>query len=186
MSDFTLMYGDEAIPVAGDFPPVGSFLPSFMLVDEHKHDIALEAFAGQAKVILTLLSLDEDEHGGMALLHDTRRFLEAWPGLQLIVVCVDSPSSLLRSRREHGLPGIVLLSTLRGRDFHKQYGILACGYPLSGYTAPSILIAGGDDTIHYAERLGNTSGRFDQHAISALLSLGATEDEAADGQGEAP
>lgn len=177
MHDFILQYGDESITVSGEFPQPDSYLPSFMLVDEHKRDIALEAFAGQPKVILTLLSLDEDEHGGLALLQDTRRFLENWPALQLIVVCVDSPSSLLRSRHAHGLPGVILLSTLRGRDFHKQYGVLASGYPLSGYTAPAILIADGDNVILYAERLHNSTARFKQHDIATRLQLAATPDD---------
>jgi len=177
MHDFILQYGDEAIPVSGEFPQPDSYLPSFMLVDEYKRDIALEAFAGQPKVILTLLSLDEDEHGGLALLRDTRRFLESWPALQLIVVCVDSPSSLLRSRHEHGLPGVTLLSTLRGRDFHKQYGVLASGYPLSGYTAPAILIADGDNVILYAERLRLSNGRFNQHEIALRLQQAAPPDD---------
>jgi len=169
MSDFTLQYGDEAIPVSGQFPAVGQYLPSFMLVDEHKRDIALETFKGQPKVILTLLSLDEDQHAGLALLQDMRRFLEAWSGMEIIVICVDSPSSLLRSRHEHGLPGITLLSTLRGRDFHKQYGVLAMGYPLSGYTVPALLLADGDDVVRYAERLTNSTGHFDKTAIRPVM-----------------
>ena len=176
MNDFTLLYGDDTIPVAGTFPQPGQFLPSFMLVDDHKRDVALEAFGGQPKAIITLLSVDENEHGGLALLQDTRRFLEAWPELSVIVISVDSPSSLLRCRQEHGLPGVTLLSTLRGRDFHKQYGVLAMGYPLSGYTVPSILIADGDDLIHYAERLHNSSGRFKQQAIAALLAAASAPD----------
>ncbi|NWK77081.1 thiol peroxidase [Aquitalea sp. LB_tupeE] len=176
MSDFILQYGDEDIPVAGDFPQVGHFLPSFMLVDEHKRDLALENFAGRPKAIITLLSVDEGEHAGLALLQDTRRFLESWPELAIIVITVDSPSSLLRCRQAHGLPGVSLLSTLRGRDFHKQYGVLAMGYPLSGYTAPAILIADGDNLIHYAERLHHTTDRFNQHAIAALLTADPEQD----------
>ncbi len=169
MSEFMLRYGDEAIPVVGDFPETGDCLPSFMLVDESKQDIALERFAGEPKVIVTLLSLDEEEHGGMDLLRKIRRDLAAWPMLRLIVISVDSPSSLQRARREHGLPGVVLLSTLRGRDFHKQYGVLAMGHPLSGYTAPAILIADANDRVYYAERLASTTGHFDMDAITALL-----------------
>jgi thiol peroxidase len=81
----------------------------------------------------------------------------------------------------HGLPGVSLLSTLRGRDFHKQYGVLAMGYPLSGYTAPAILIADGDNLIHYAERLHHSTGRFNQHAIAALLTAGPEQDTATPG-----
>jgi thiol peroxidase len=62
-----------------------------MLVDDHKRDLALEALPVNPKAIITLLSVDEDEHGGLALLQDTRRFLESWPELAIIVITVDSP-----------------------------------------------------------------------------------------------
>lgn len=104
MSDFMLQYGDELLPVEGDFPQVGAYLPSFMLVGDGKQDVALESLGGVPKLILTLLSLDEYEHGGQYLLQETRRFLERWPQIGLVVITVDSPSSLARARREHGLP----------------------------------------------------------------------------------
>ncbi|WP_230369381.1 hypothetical protein [Paludibacterium denitrificans] len=49
MSNFQLLYGDEALQVSGNFPQAGETLPSFMLVDEGKHDVALEAFVKQAQ-----------------------------------------------------------------------------------------------------------------------------------------
>ncbi|HJV05823.1 MAG TPA: redoxin family protein [Chromobacteriaceae bacterium] len=168
MSNFQLLYGDEALQVSGNFPQAGETLPSFMLVDEGKHDVALEAFAGKPKVLLTLLSLDEEEHGGMRLLRATRRFLERWPHVQLLVVTVDSPSSLARTRQEHGLPGVALLSTLRGRDFHKSYGVLITDYPLTGYTSPAIWLADSQDKILYAERLSNTLNDFDFETLAKL------------------
>lgn len=169
MSDFMLQYGDELLPVEGDFPEVGAYLPSFMLVGDGKQDVSLEGLGGVPKLILTLLSLDEYEHGGQYLLQETRRFLERWPQISLVVITVDSPSSLARARREHGLPHVTLLSTLRGRDFHKHYGVLIREYPLSGYTAPALLLADGSNTIHYAERLRNTQDLFDFERINHLL-----------------
>ncbi|OHX14900.1 redoxin family protein [Chromobacterium sphagni] len=169
MSDFWLQYGDEMLPVIGDFPRVGDYLPSFMLVDDHKRDVALESFANAPKLILTLLSVDEDEHAGLFLLRETRRFTERWPHLKLIVITVDSPSSLARARQEHGLPQVALLSTLRGRDFHKRYGVLIAEFPLSGYTAPALLLADGDNVVYYAERLINTRDFFDFDTVNTLL-----------------
>ncbi|OWY39795.1 thiol peroxidase [Xenophilus sp. AP218F] len=175
MSDFQLQYGDDFLPVDGDFPRAGDYLPSFMLVDDQKRDVALERFVRSPKLILTLLSLDEDEHAGIFLLRETRRFAERWPQLKLIVISVDSPSSLARARQEHGLPNVTLLSTLRGRDFHKHYGVLIKEYPLSGYTAPALLLADGDDVIHYAERLANTRDYFNFDALNALLEQAETQ-----------
>ncbi|QEL56410.1 thioredoxin domain-containing protein [Chromobacterium paludis] len=171
MTDFWLQYGDEMLPVIGDFPKVGDYLPSFMLVDDQKRDAALESFMGP-KVILTLLSVDEEEHGGILLLREVRRFLDRWPHLKLIVITVDSPSSLARARHEHGLPHTTLLSTLRGRDFHKRYGVLITEFPLSGYTAPALMLADANNVAHYAERLSDTRALFDFEAIEALLLQG--------------
>ena len=152
MEDFWIQYGDDMLPVIGDFPRKGNYLPSFMLVDDQKHDAALESFSHTPKLIVTLLSVDEDEHAGLLLLRETRRFLDGWPHLKLIVITVDSPSSLARARHEHGLPNIALLSTLRGRDFHKRYGVLITEYPLSGYTSPSIILADAANVVHYSKR----------------------------------
>ncbi|WP_236687467.1 redoxin family protein [Chromobacterium subtsugae] len=172
------------LPVIGDFPRKGNYLPSFMLVDDQKHDAALESFSHTPKLIVTLLSVDEDEHAGLLLLRETRRFLDGWPHLKLIVITVDSPSSLARARHEHGLPNIALLSTLRGRDFHKRYGVLITEYPLSGYTSPSIILADAANVVHYSERLANTRDLFDFDAIEALLQEGEQQAMAAEREAE--
>jgi thiol peroxidase len=152
-----------------------------MLVDDHKRDLALEALPVTRKSSSPCYRLMKTSMADWHCYRTPGVFWKAWPELAIIVITVDSPSSLLRCRQEHGLPGVSLLSTLRGRDFHKQYGVLAMGYPLSGYTAPSILIADGDNLIHYAERLHNSTGRFNQHAISALLTAGPEQDTATPG-----
>ena len=184
MEDFWIQYGDDMLPVIGDFPRKGNYLPSFMLVDDQKHDAALESFSHTPKLIVTLLSVDEDEHAGLLLLRETRRFLDGWPHLKLIVITVDSPSSLARARHEHGLPNIALLSTLRGRDFHKRYGVLITEYPLSGYTSPSIILADAANVVHYSERLANTRDLFDFDAIEALLQEGEQQAMAAEREAE--
>ncbi|UTH72391.1 thiol peroxidase [Chromobacterium sp. IIBBL 290-4] len=185
MSDFWVQYGDDMLPVIGDFPRKGDYLPSFMLVDDQKRDAPLEGFSHTPKLILTLLSVDEDEHGGLYLLRETRRFLDRWPHLKLIVITVDSPSSLARARHEHGLPNVALLSTLRGRDFHKHYGVLITEIPLSGYTAPSILLADAGNVVHYSERLANTRDFFNFDAINALLYEGEQKALEAEREAEA-
>ncbi|SCK07335.1 redoxin family protein [Vogesella sp. LIG4] len=170
MAQHFLRYGDESLAVAGSFPETGQILPSFMLVDEHLRDVSLEAFLGRTKLVLTLLSLDA-EQGGLALLQELRRKLEGWSLLQFIVISVDSPFSLHRSRKEHGLPNVVLLSTLRGRDFHKHFGVLLQDYPLAGMTCPALWLVDDNDRILYAQRLDDVDDDFDLARIrSALLS----------------
>lgn len=179
MTQFRLLYGEYILPLLGELPKQGDALPSFMLVDDQFNDVALAQFTGQPKAIITILSLDENEHGGMRLLRETLRILERSPTLQIIVVSVDSPSTLRRVRKERGLPRVTLLSTLRGRDFHKHFGVLITEYPLSGYTAPSILIADAENTILYGERLRDTLDdfKFDQMA-PALEAIATAEAEA--------
>jgi thiol peroxidase len=165
MNQFRLIYGEDILPVIGDFPVAGSRLPSFMLVDGRFNDVALGQFTGAPKVIMTLLSLDENQHGGMRLLKETLRVLERWPLLRIIVITVDSPSTLRRVHKEHGLPGVTLLSTLRGRDFHKHFGVLINEYPLAGYTAPALVLADADNTVLFAERLRDTLDDFSHTEI---------------------
>lgn len=169
MSDFQLQFGDETLKVDGSFPEVGTYLPSFMLVDEHLNDLALEHFRTEHKVLISLISIDEEEHGGLRLLRTLHRHLERWPTLKVLAISVDSPFALHRARREHGMPGTVLLSTLRGRDFHLHYGVLIKDYPLAGFTAPSLILADKDDVILYAERLGDTRGEFDWNALHLAI-----------------
>jgi len=170
MKPFRLLYGEEILPIIGDFPEIGSHLPSFMLVDDQFSDVALGQFSNGPKAIITLLSLDETQHGGMRLLRDTLRFLERWPQLQIVVISVDSPSTLRRIHKEHGLPRTILLSTLRGRDFHKHFGVLITEYPLAGYTAPALIIADAGNTVLYSERLRDTLDDFSHHAIQENMS----------------
>jgi len=179
MNQFKLIYGEDILPIMGEFPGPGSHLPSFMLVDDRFNDVALGQFTGATKVIITLLSLDETQHGGMRLLQETLRFLERWPHLQVIVVTVDSPSTLRRIHKEHGLPRVTLLSTLRGRDFHKHFGVLISEYPLAGYTAPALILADANNTVLYSERLRDTLDDFTHSAIQNCLEALAAAEEAA-------
>lgn len=178
MIQFKLLYGEEILPVIGEFPAVGTHLPSFMLVDDHFNDVALAQFSSGPKVIITLLSLDEDTHAGMRLLRETLRALERWPQLQIIVISVDSPSTLRRVHKERGMPGVTLLSTLRGRDFHKHFGVLITEYPLAGYTAPAIILADADNNVLYSERLRDTLDDFTLAPMQSVM----TAIEAADAE----
>lgn len=154
------IYQEEALEVSGNFPEAGHTLPSFMLVDEQLRDVSLERYLGRVKLVVTLLSIDA-EQAGLTLLQDLRRALEAWPLLQFIVITVDSPFSLARARREHGLPHLVLLSTLRGRDFHKHFGVLMQDIPLAGVTCPALWLVDEQDHIHFAQRLEADDQGFD-------------------------
>ena len=164
------IYKEETLEVAGSFPEAGQTLPSFMLVDEQLRDVSLERYLGRVKLVVTLLSIDA-ESAGITLLQDLRRALEAWPLLQFIVVTVDSPFSLRRARREHGLPQVVLLSTLRGRDFHKHYGVLLQDIPLAGVTCPALWLADEQDTIHFAQRLDADEHEFDLASLREKLAI---------------
>lgn len=161
-------YHDDTLAVGGQFPEAGHTLPSFMLVDEQLRDVALERYLGRVKLVLTLLSLDDEEYG-LPLLQDVRRALEAWPQLQFIVITVDSPFSLRRARQAHGLPQVVLLSTLRGRDFHKHFGVLLQDTPLAGMTCPALWLADGKDDIHFAQRLSSAEQAVDLVGLRQAL-----------------
>lgn len=169
MEQAKLIYGEEILPIIGDFPTPGTPLPGFMLVDSRFNDVALSHFTDKPKALITLLSVDENQHGGIRLLHETLRFLERWPTLDIIVVTVDSPSTLHRAHKEHGLPTVNLLSTLRGRDFHKHFGVLIKDYPLAGLTAPAIIMTDQNNQVLYSERLRDTLDDFNFSQMAQRL-----------------
>ena len=64
---------------------------------------------------------------------------------------------------------MLLLSTLRGRDFHKDYGVLIAEHPFAGFTAPALVLADFTDTVLASERLPDTAASFDWPRMVAVL-----------------
>jgi thiol peroxidase len=145
----TVTLGGEPISVAGNFPRVGDSAHSFMLVDKDLNDVSLASFKGKRKVLNIVPSLDTP-----VCAESARKFNAAASSLKntvVLVISADLPFAQNRFCGAEGLDKVITLSTMRGRDFHKDYGVLITDYPLAGLTARAVIVLDEDDKVLHAE-----------------------------------
>lgn len=145
----TVTLGGEPITVGGNFPRAGDTAHSFMLVDKDLNDVSLSSFWGKRKVLNIVPSLDTP-----VCAESTRKFNAAassLPNTVVLVISADLPFAQNRFCGAEGLKNVHTLSTLRGRDFHKDYGVMIMDPPLSGLTARAVVVLSEQDKVIYSE-----------------------------------
>lgn len=145
----TVTFKGEPINVGGTFPRVGDSARSFMLVDKDLNDVSLSQFAGRRKILNIVPSLDTP-----VCAESTRKFNELasmLPNTVVLVVSADLPFAQSRFCAMENLQNVFTLSTMRGRDFHKEYGVMITDYPLAGLTARAVVVLDENDKVLHAE-----------------------------------
>jgi thiol peroxidase len=145
----TVTLGGEPIAVGGNFPRAGDSAHSFMLVDKDLKDVSLSSFWGKRKILNIVPSLDTP-----VCQASTRKFNEAVgsvPNTVVLVISADLPFAQNRFCGAEGLNHVITLSTMRGRDFHKDYGVMIMDPPLSGLTARAVVVLDENDKVVYSE-----------------------------------
>ena len=145
----TVLLNGNPIGVSGHFPRVGDVAHSFMLVDQDLKDVSLSQYTGHRKVITIVPSLDTTI--GINIARRMDLLTDRWENTLSIVVSVDTPYAQARVRAAENFHHLILLSTLRGRDFHKDYGVMITDVPLSGLMATAVIVLDENDTVLYAE-----------------------------------
>lgn len=157
----------KPIEVAGTFPSKGDTAPGFTLVGNDLNDVSLVDFSGKRKVLNIVLSLDT---GVCAT--STRKFNEQAASADnavVLVVSSDLPFASSRFCSTEGLSNVVTLSTLRGREFMKDYGVEIASGPLVGLCARAVVVLDESDTVLHAELVSETSSEPDYTAAIAAL-----------------
>ena len=163
----TVTLGGEPISVAGNFPRFGDSAHSFMLVDKDLNDVSLASFRGKRKVLNIVPSLDTP-----VCAESTRKFNAAASGLRntvVLVISADLPFAQNRFCGAEGLDKVMTLSTMRGRDFHKDYGVLITDYPLAGLTARAVIVLDEDDKVLHAQLVPEIKQEPDYEAALKAL-----------------
>jgi thiol peroxidase len=145
----TVLLGGEPIGVSGNFPRPGDVAHSFMLVDKDLNDVSLSKFHGKRKVLNIVPSLDTP-----VCAESTRKFnavAGSLPNTVVLVISADLPFAQARFCGAEGLNNVITLSTMRGRDFHKDYGVLITDVPLAGLTARAVIVLDENDKVLYSE-----------------------------------
>jgi len=163
----TVTLEGNPLHVEGHFPQPGEKAQSFMLVDKDLNDVALSHFVGKRKVLSIVPSVDTPTCAA-----STRVFNERASSLANTVVLVissDLPFAQARFCGAEGLENVITLSTLRGRDFHRNYGVLITEHPLTGLTARAVIVLDTNDTVVYSQLVPEIADEPDYDAALAAL-----------------
>ncbi|WP_028456613.1 thiol peroxidase [Chitinilyticum litopenaei] len=171
----TVMLNGTPINVGGRFPRAGDPAPSFMLVDTNLQDVALSKFWGRKKLIAVVPSLDAAI--GLTIAKKMENLGYELENTVLLTVSVDTPYALSRISESDGFRKVQLMSTLRGRDFHKDYGVMITDVPLSGLMATALIALDENDTVVHAELVYDINSEPNYAAATAALQPASAEGE---------
>jgi len=163
----TVTLKGNPIDVAGSFPQKGQKAPAFKLVAKDLTDVSLANYAGKRKVLNIVPSLDT-----AVCATSTRKFNEKAGSLAnavVLVISADLPFAAGRFCSTEGLNNVVTLSTLRGREFMKAYGVEITSGPLAGVTARGVVVLDENDTVLHAELVPEIAQEPDYDAALAAL-----------------
>ena len=163
----TVTLKGNPIDVAGSFPQKGQKAPAFKLVAKDLTDVSLAAYAGKRKVLNIVPSLDT-----AVCATSTRKFNEKAGSLKnavVLVISADLPFAAGRFCSTEGLNNVVTLSTLRGREFMKAYGVEITSGPLAGVTARGVVVLDENDTVLHAELVPEITQEPNYDAALAAL-----------------
>jgi thiol peroxidase len=166
MSQVTLK--GQPVQVDGHFPAKGEHAQAFSLVGKDLADVTLASFAGKRKVLNIFPSIDTP-----TCATSVRRFNEKASQLDnAVVLCIsaDLPFAQARFCGAEGLNNVVTLSTLRGHDFLKHYGVALASGPLAGLAARAVVVLDANDQVVHSELVGEIAN--EPNYDSALASLG--------------
>jgi thiol peroxidase len=157
--------GGNPITVAGNFPKVGDTAPNFKLVSGDLSDVSLSDFAGKKKLLNIVPSLDT---GVCAI--STKKFNDAAvDGVVTLVISADLPFAQGRFCGAEGTTHVVPLSTMRGGDFKRNYGVDITDGPLAGVTARAVVVLDENNKVLYAELVPEIKQEPNYEAALAAL-----------------
>ena len=163
----TVTLKGNPIDVAGSLPKAGQKAPAFSLVGKDLKDVTLAEFKGKRKVLNIVPSLDT-----AVCATSTRKFNEKAAALTnavVLVVSADLPFASGRFCAAEGLNNVTTLSTMRGREFMKAYGVEITSGPLAGVTARAVVVLDENDQVVHSELVPEITQEPDYDA--ALLAL---------------
>ena len=140
---------EEPILIEDDLPVAGQALPFFSLVDAQLQDVTLAHFDGQRKLIHLFPSVEM-----AACAHCILQLESLAAGLQdtaLLHISADLPFTSTKVAQRERLQPAQFLSTLRGRDMLKHYGVLMVSSHLAGLPAHALIVADAHNTVLHSE-----------------------------------
>lgn len=165
MSSVTLK--GNPISVGGTLPAVGQQAPAFTLVAKDLSDVSLSSLAGKRKILNIFPSVDTP-----TCATSVRQFNSSASALDnTVVLCIsaDLPFAQARFCGAEGLNNVMTLSTMRGRDFARNYGVEIENGPLAGVTARAVVVVDENDKVVHSELVSEIANEPDYEQALASL-----------------
>ena len=163
----TTTLGGSPVKLYGEFSQVGKVARPFSLVNKDLQNIALDSFAGKCKVLNIVPSLDTPTCQASA-----RRFNKEAASLDnavVINISADLPFAMARFCSSEGLDNVVNLSTMRGREFMRDYGVKIADGKLAGLTARAVIVLDSSNVVRYTELVSAIENEPNYDAALAAL-----------------
>jgi len=161
------MLKGNPVDVAGNLPQIGSTAPNFSLVDEALQDVTLDSYAGKRKVLNLFPSVDTPTCASSV--REFNKRASSMDNTVVINISADLPFAQKRFCAAEGIENVVNLSTMRGRDFLMNYGVLLFSSKLAGLAARAVIILDENDIVKYIELVPEITQEPNYEAAVAAL-----------------
>ncbi|HAQ24537.1 lipid hydroperoxide peroxidase [Stutzerimonas xanthomarina] len=165
MTEVTLK--GSPIEIAGDFPQAGQQAKPFRLVGTDLSDVELASFVGKRKVLNIFPSVDTP-----TCATSVRKFnAQANELANTVVVCIsaDLPFAQARFCGAEGLANVINLSTMRGSQFLRDYGVAITSGPLAGLAARAVVVIDEQNKVLHSELVAEIGNEPDYESAIASL-----------------
>lgn len=162
-----ITFHQEPILVEDTLPACGDVLPQFTLVTAQLSDASLDDFADRYKIFNIFPSIDTSTSADSVLALE--QLVAPLTDTALIHISADLPFAGSRFFQMHQIKHGVHLSTLRGRDMLKHYGVLMVTSPLAGLPARALIVADPANRVLHVELVSELSQAANYAAAVAAL-----------------
>lgn len=138
----------KGIPLSthGELPQVGSIAPDFALVDKDLHEVKLSDFRGKRVILSIVPSLDTPVCNRSAATFNAK--VAKLDNVKMVVISADTPFA--QKRTCEAMQNITTLSTMRGKEFAKAYGVLLKIGALAGLCARAVIVIDENGKVIYS------------------------------------
>jgi thiol peroxidase len=163
----TVTRAGSPIEVAGDFPKKGQSAPAFSLVGKDLADVTLASLAGKRKILNIFPSVDTPTCATSVRTFNQKA--NDRPNTVVLCISADLPFAQSRFCGAEGLTNVVMLSTMRGAEFLKNYGVAMTTGPLAGIAARAVVVLDEHDKVLHSELVPEIKQEPDYTAALAAL-----------------
>jgi thioredoxin-dependent peroxiredoxin len=155
------------VELSGTLPKVGATALNFTLVDKALQDVTLENFAGKRKVLNIFPSIDTPTCASSVRAFNQRA--GSMDNTVVLNISADLPFAQTRFCAAEGIENVQNLSTMRGRDFLMNYGLLIRTTKLAGLASRAVLVLDENNVITYIELVSEITQEPNYDAALAAL-----------------